>query len=915
MTVSTELSHEEYVGNGVTTDFDFRFRIFESKHLIVVVADSEGNETTLKNGTDYTIVGAGSYHGGKVVLNKPLAQGWKILLERDLPVVQETDLRNQGKFFAEVHEDAFDYLTMLIQKALGTFSLSLRKPTYLSNYYDAKGNRIANLAPPKFGSDSANKDYVDNSIKDIDSKTLRVKDKPINALPNTEQRANKILAFDDNGQPITVLPESGSASDVLIELGKPIGASLVGTESGKTVQEVFSEPESNYIKSVKCRLPMYFNGYDDALNKIKSETDGKGSINPDGMSIDEDGNYFISCPTSISNMKSASSLVIVYSKKGETLTYFWMPPLTSTLSFRVDGSLSKGWKIFGRSLNSLDTNYGVSSLIYWEISSLPIKDEVLDISNATITNFPVGQLFDIKDNYVISVITRKALAAATFCRVSVFDIDKQRIIAEFFIPKTMIAYDTQTAWVDNVQYSVSEIYKNTWKIQDFAYNHLKNTFVFSVGGVYQKDHPSNGNPDDTYHDIGVFEVNTHGELCRSSVVKVDGLIKEIGTPLLSGGKLEMEGVAVTNDGVMSCAVYNTTTDIKNAEYLIIKEFDKNSKDQLSLVKHASKHGIFRGLNYDGLVGASGRTLNPITHLPFANINDVLDSMVFLDIPKISFQLKNEMELFENIRLLKNLLNTTAKVEIESLNAGSRFLLSVKSSLTTLTSFYIYGTVKNWSLQRIPTISHGLKLTQAGTITSTSDNLGDMGVLSSNITSSNRTVTIGDSHKYEGAGDSDYHSPNRIFFEVSKSYSDVNSRMSFSIQYSSITPGVDSDISLGSASNKWKDIYATNSAIITSDSRRKTKIQPIESIEENTARMLKSLIKKYKMKDAVSEKKENARWHFGVIAQDIIEVFSKNGLDALDYGIICYDEWEEEGKLKNSYAVRYDELMCFIISSL
>lgn len=227
MTVSTELSHEEYVGNGVTTDFDFRFRIFESRHLIVVVADNDGNETTLKNGTDYFIVGVGSYFGGKVVLSKPLAKDWKILLERDLPVVQETDLRNQGKFFAEVHEDAFDYLTMLIQKALGNFSLSLRKPTYLSNYYDAKGNRIANLASPKIGGDATNKDYVDNSIKGIDSKTLRVKDKSINALPNTEQRANKILAFDDNGQPITVLPESGSASDVLIELRKNFGTTLI----------------------------------------------------------------------------------------------------------------------------------------------------------------------------------------------------------------------------------------------------------------------------------------------------------------------------------------------------------------------------------------------------------------------------------------------------------------------------------------------------------------------------------------------------------------------------------------------------------------------------------------------------------------------------------------------------------------
>ncbi len=277
MTVSTELSHEEYVGSGVTTDFDFRFRIFESKHLIVVVADSEGNETTLKNGTDYTIVGAGSYHGGKVVLNKPLAQGWKILLERDLPVVQETDLRNQGKFFAEVHEDAFDYLTMLIQKALGTFSLSLRKPTYLSNYYDAKGNRIANLAPPKLGTDSANKDYVDNSIKYIDSKTLRVKDKAIPALPSAEQRANKILAFDDKGQPITVLPESGSASDVLIELAKPTGSKLIGFGQ-TTVDEKLKEIKSVIDYGVKG------DGSDESL-KLQDAINSGSVIVPDGIRI------------------------------------------------------------------------------------------------------------------------------------------------------------------------------------------------------------------------------------------------------------------------------------------------------------------------------------------------------------------------------------------------------------------------------------------------------------------------------------------------------------------------------------------------------------------------------------------------------------------------------------------------------
>lgn len=56
-----------------------------------------------------------------MVLTSPLAIGWQISIARELAPTQETDLRNQGKFFAEVHEDAFDKLTMLIQQAYSVF--------------------------------------------------------------------------------------------------------------------------------------------------------------------------------------------------------------------------------------------------------------------------------------------------------------------------------------------------------------------------------------------------------------------------------------------------------------------------------------------------------------------------------------------------------------------------------------------------------------------------------------------------------------------------------------------------------------------------------------------------------------------------------------------------------------------------
>jgi hypothetical protein len=58
------------------------------------------NITTLILDTDYTVSGAGGYTGA-MSLSSPLTSGWQISIARVLPVTQETDLRNQGKFFAE----------------------------------------------------------------------------------------------------------------------------------------------------------------------------------------------------------------------------------------------------------------------------------------------------------------------------------------------------------------------------------------------------------------------------------------------------------------------------------------------------------------------------------------------------------------------------------------------------------------------------------------------------------------------------------------------------------------------------------------------------------------------------------------------------------------------------------------------
>ena len=123
--------------------------------------------------------------------------------------------------------------------------------------------------------------------------------------------------------------------------------------------------------------------------------------------------------------------------------------------------------------------------------------------------------------------------------------------------------------------------------------------------------------------------------------------------------------------------------------------------------------------------------------------------------------------------------------------------------------------------------------------------------------------------------------------------------------------------LGAASFRWDDVYATNGTIQTSDRNEKQDIEELSDAEQRVAVAAKGLLRKFRWIDSVEAKGDEARIHFGIIAQDLQDAFTAEGLDAGRYAMFINSTWtdEETGEERSRMGVRYSELLAFIIAAI
>lgn len=404
-------------------------------------------------------------------------------------------------------------------------------------------------------------------------------------------------------------------------------------------------------------------------------------------------------------------------------------------------------------------------------------------------------------------------------------------------------------------------------------------------------------------DIGQGFIDVEGTAGMSGAI-IDGNVADLcsSVPISFRPLSTSENVVISNNKLGGAIA--GIVDGSNMRPFTSIRFDGLSKLENTLISGNTICGTSAGA-----ITISNDSASPVVNpINFVVTNNVIDS-VGLDTNPNRF-------VFNSVYDINGFIftNNTAS------NLGATVVSVIRSSSDTFTNIVVKNNIWNQAIPLFTTTSFTApfeidhKIGGYGINTSGSFVLGDQGAYSSSIPFVlNRTTST------SGVG---------TRYNNSLGYVDIFSSPT-GVGSGAFTPGSDNLVSLGSGSLRWSQLYAGTNVINTSDEREKQQIRSLSEAEKKVAIKLKSLVKVFKFNNAVEAKGENARIHVGVIAQEIVAAFESEGLDATKYGLLCYDEWDEQPEEKDSdgniiqeyipagnrYGIRYDQLLAFIISAI
>lgn len=109
----------QYAANGTQTQFTYPFPIFVAADLEVYLGEA-------KQGSGFTVAGAGQSAGGSVTFTPAPAAGQVVTLRRRIAIQRTSDFQESGEFRAKVINDELDYQTAALQQVADDTGRTIR---------------------------------------------------------------------------------------------------------------------------------------------------------------------------------------------------------------------------------------------------------------------------------------------------------------------------------------------------------------------------------------------------------------------------------------------------------------------------------------------------------------------------------------------------------------------------------------------------------------------------------------------------------------------------------------------------------------------------------------------------------------------------------------------------------------------
>jgi hypothetical protein len=811
MTVSSSTDRATFPGNGVATAFSLPFRFFANSDVVAqAIIDATGAATPLTLGIDYLLTGAGQPEEagaatGVLTTLAPVPAGVSLFIQRIIPATQPTDIVNQGRFFPEVHETVFDRLTMLVQQNEGSLGRALR-------------------------------------VQDYDPLPAR--------LPSAVQRANRILSFDVNGDPVAIDAAVDSALALRQDLADPdIGSGIVFTKS--TLALAVSRSVGDKLRDVVSIRDF-------------GPTAGTGDAAVDTAALQ-------------AAVNSGARGVYLPSAK-----YRINSQITSSLSLRLYGDGPANSRLCFEDCNGFNLT-------------------------------PSDRGFTVEFDGVGVLAASRGLYTAVV-------VDGQNLTRR-----------SPTATFTNCAFNGADVYETGAMYPGETLTNIQEWFVgidlVDAGGslISECSFVGKGTSIDSGFDTGTTAIVVRKAMhltiwrCFASLLKygvtVGGRSEGfhlLGTQFvgLHTGLTNMVGVG-TNTSPNNFIVDNCHFDTTR---LGVHFGAGSDASQVGLCAFSNTLYLRRGLTpgyaaMDLLVNRSTITSNVI------QTNDATTDFIAAgDRGVIIRGIENVVSgnIGRNCGYLVELTATSARNNVTSntvVRAGTATTeLHLDGGASNVVGGNVSNTAGNLNKQLFGTTML-LRRSPEATFTIEAKTFAGASLYDSRIEFAGGTAADG-----QGA-------------IVLRANALTATAANFTANV--IRPGTDNASSCGTGPLRWSVVYSATGAINTSDARTKQQVRCLDSAERAVALKVKSMLRAFKFNDAVEKKGEEARIHFGVLAQDVKQAFEDEGLVAENYAMLCYDEWEEVTELLsedgevirqyqaagNRYGIRYEQLLAFIISAL